>query len=177
MEYTSIAISILAFGMSVFTFYWLNIREKRNFYLLRIDRMTGDLTPEFALVNGGSKHILITAIECGFEEDDGSSVHYPAQRIEHGKNESLLIQSGSAIHCKVNFPHPFTSSFAKSGKLRENTTTDIYMFKFIIDISWVDSHGDNFDAAAHVKEGLGGRCLLFFYRGGPRGTLLVIFLP
>jgi len=151
MEFVSIGISLLALVLSAFTFYWVNVREKKNFYLLRIDRMAGFRNPEFALVNGGSRHLLVTTIECGFETEQNGSCLYPAQIIEYGKDESLLIKSGSAIHCKVSFPEPFTSTFAKSGKLLPKNTPAIYEHKFRINVGWIDSHGEAYEAIAYVS--------------------------
>lgn len=152
MKYAPILISILALAMSVFTFYWMNVREKKKFYLLRVDRMVNVDNPEFALVNGGSKHLLVTTIECGLESDEDGGCFYPPQRIEYGNNESLLIESGNAIHCKIIFPEPFTSSFAKTGTLLSNSVPEIYQHKFRINIAWIDSHGDNFSATAFLSK-------------------------
>lgn len=148
----SIAISFLALGFSAFTFYWLNIRDVKRFYLLRIDSMIGGMRPEFALVNAGSKEILITSIACGFKNKEKNGSSYPAQQIEYNESNSLLLQAGKAIHCKVTFPEPFTVAFALEGQRRPNKEPEIYEREFHVDVAWIDSNGEEGKASATIAK-------------------------
>lgn len=152
MEIAAIVVSVLAFALSAFTFYWLNIREINNLYLLRIDRMAAFLVPEFALVNGGSKDILITTIECGFQNKKHNGRDYPNQHITFNESRSLLLQAGKAIHCKVIFPEPFTSSFALEGERMKNTKPATYKRRFYVDIAWINSKGENSKVSVAISE-------------------------
>lgn len=142
MNIVAITISALALLLSMFTFYWLHIRDRKNFYLLRIDRFLHPLRPEFALVNGGNKDILITTLECGFDDASGNGVTYLAQTIAFNENDSFLLQAGKSFHCKVKFTEPFTSSFAKEGELIEGSRPPIYMRDMRIDIAWIETTGN-----------------------------------
>lgn len=148
----SIIISILALSLSIFTFYWTNVRDVKLFYLLRIDRVTGGMIPEFALVNGGSKELLITTITCGFDNKEKKGTFYPAQQIEYNESNSLLLQAGKAIHCKVHFPEPFTPSFALEGELRPNTEPAIHERELHVEVVWIDSDGEEGNASAVISK-------------------------
>ena len=151
MDIAAIIISSLALILSAFTFYWLNLREVKKFYLIRIDK-TPNMKPEFALVNGGIKDILITKLECGFEDPDGNGVMYPSQRIEINENDSLLLQAGRSFHCKVSFPEKFTSRFVEGGELVTNSNPPIYSRKMRINIQWVEQNGDSYEKATHISK-------------------------
>lgn len=144
MEVFVIVISCLALALSAFTFYWTSIRVKKSFYMLRIDTIVPDLMPEFALVNGGNKDLLITHLSCGFEHKDGSGWDYPAQTIELNESDFYLIQSGKAFHCKVSFLDPFTSSFVLLGKKEMKGSNTFYTREMNVDIEWVEPSGDDY---------------------------------
>lgn len=152
MELAAILISALALGVSVFTFYWTSIREVKKFYLIRIDRMAAMMTPEFALVNGGSKDILITTIECGFDNKDKNGCSYPAQRIQIDEGDSLLLSAGKAFHCKVRFLESFTSSFALDGEKDERITPPIYQKEMRVNVAWIEQNGMSHKASAVLSK-------------------------
>ncbi len=152
MELAAIFISASALSLSAFTFYWTSIRVIRKFYLIRIDRMAATMTPEFALVNGGSKDILITMIECGFDNKDKNGCAYPAQRIQIDEGDSLLLSAGRAFHCKVRFLEPFTRSFALEGEPRAGTIPPIYQKEMRVDVAWIEQNGANHKASAIISK-------------------------
>lgn len=152
MELAAILISALALSLSVFTFYWTSIREVKRFYLIRVDRMAAMLTPEFALVNGGAKDILITAIECGFDNKDKNGCAYPAQRIEIDESDSLLLPAGKAFHCKVRFLEPFTSSFVLEGEKDTRIVPLVYQMEMRVDVAWIEQNGVNRKASAVISK-------------------------
>lgn len=152
MEQASFFVSIAALALSALTFYWVNLREKKNFYLLRVDRIGAFSHPEFALVNGGSKDILITKVECAFIGSETNRCLYPMQRIECGKSGELLLSAGTAVHCRVDFPEPFTSSFAAEGVVREGTTPIIYEHTLRIDVAWINSNGENYSTSVNISK-------------------------
>lgn len=152
MELAAILISALALSLSVFTFYWTSIREVKKFYLIRVDRMAAMMTPEFALVNGGSKDILITTIECGFDNKDKNGCAYPAQRIQIDEGDSLLLPAGKAFHCKVRFLEPFTSSFALEGEKDASAVPPIYQKVMRVNVAWIEQSGVNHKASAIISK-------------------------
>ena len=151
-KYIAILLSSLALGVSVLTFYWTHIREKNDFYLVRIDRMLGFMVPEFALINGGSNEILITSIECCFNNKNNDGGEYPEQHIKYTGNESLLLQPKKAVHCSITFPKPFTSEFALEGELWADAKPNIYRRDLQINITWVDSKGENRRSSAVISK-------------------------
>jgi len=152
MELVAIIISVLALGLSGFTFYWTSIREAKKFYLIRVDRMAAIMTPEFALVNGGSEDILITTIECGFDNKEKNGCAYPAQRIKIDESDSLLLQAGKSFHCKVQFLEPFTSSFAQEGEIVPRAVPPIYQKEMRVDVAWIEPNGENHKASAVISK-------------------------
>ena len=100
------------------------------------------MQPEFAIVNGGKKDVLITNLTCSFgnTEKDGHSFS-PAQRIEFKESNSWLLPSGKGFYCSVRFTEEFTDSFAKSGKSETVQNNQLYMHDMYVDISWVEMDG------------------------------------
>ncbi|MCG7488487.1 hypothetical protein MHN79_03195 [Vibrio sp. Of14-4] len=138
MEYVSLIFSALAFGLSSFTFYWVHLRVNHALHLVRINNNGEFNSPRFAIVNSGSKDILVTSISGWFVQSDQARFS-PAQRVEIGEGPSMLIKAGTATQCKINFPaSSFTNSFVTSGKLLDGLTESIYEFEFTIDVDWVD---------------------------------------
>lgn len=141
MDLTAIIISGMAFGLSIFTFYWTSVRETKRLYLIRVDRLAAITTPEFALVNSGSKDVLITSIECIFQNKEKNGGAYPAQKILINESDSLLLASGKAFHCKVQFLEPFTAAFALQGEKDERLQAPIFQRNMQVDVAWIDQNG------------------------------------
>jgi hypothetical protein len=156
MEYVSLIVSVLAVCLSVFTFYWVQLRVNHKLHLVRIDKIGEFSSPLFALVNSGSKDILITSVVGRFEHGDAQGSTYPSQRVEIGEELSMLLKAGTSTQCKINFIEDFTNTFVTNGKLRDGTTPDIYEFEFIVEVDWVDSQAHSHKASASIaKYGFG----------------------
>ena len=140
MHPATVFISALALALSMFTFYWTTLRNKKAFYLMRIGDLTTVYGPQFALVNGGKRDLLITSLLCVFEHKDKNGGFYPAQRISFYENDGMLLPAGKAVHCKVEFVEPFTSTFAVSGT-KEPNTGDFYLHQMNVEIEWVEMNG------------------------------------
>lgn len=94
--------------------------------------------PEFALVNGSQKDLLITSLVCSFADTQGKGRLIPAQRLEFKESGSFILKSESAVHCKVTFDIPSIKGFVTHGKLRNG----FYRSDMYIDISWVEMNGN-----------------------------------
>ncbi len=144
MEYAAITISVLALLLSGFTFYWASLREVRKLFLIRIDKVGYFSNPEFALVNGGSRDLLITSIECGFvAESEIVGCFYPAQIVNFEENDSMHLAAGKSLHCKVKFTEGFSASIIKEALRDENSSPPIYLRRFKINVSWVEPNGED----------------------------------
>jgi hypothetical protein len=136
----SIAISALALLLSIVTFYWTALRNRRRFTLLRVGEMSFD-GPQFALVNGGRSDVLITSLLCFFEDKDKNGGFYPVQTISFHEKDGTLLAAGKAFHCKVKFPEPFTNTFALTGRKKPNTN-NFYLHQMNVEIEWAEMNGD-----------------------------------
>ncbi|MFC6671124.1 hypothetical protein [Marinobacterium aestuariivivens] len=152
MKYVPIVISLLALCLSVFTFYWVQLRIKHKLHLVRIDKVEEFDIPIFALVNSGTKDVLITSVVGWFKHSDAQGSTSPSQRVEIGEKSSMLLKASTAVQCRITFLEEFTKSFVTSGKLREGSTPDIYEFKFMVEIGWVDSQAHSHKARAEIAK-------------------------
>lgn len=137
-----IVISLVALFLGCLNFYWIHLKDRKVLNLVYVDKITNHMQPEFAIVNGGKKDVLITNLTCSFgnTEKDGHSFS-PAQRIEFKESNSWLLPSGKGFYCSVRFTEEFTDSFAKSGKSETVQNNQLYMHDMYVDISWVEMDG------------------------------------
>lgn len=142
MDLAATVTSVLAFVLSVFTFYWTSIRKKKALYLLRIERLSSNMTPEFALANGGDADVLITRMHCSFQHATKNGWSYPAQRIAFAENDSFLLSKGTAFRCKVEFTEAFTTTFARQGEKKQFGDESFYMFPMRVEVEWADMSGN-----------------------------------
>jgi len=137
----SVAISFSALIVSAFTFYWTSIRNKKAFYLVRIDNINSRMQPEFALINAGNTDILVTSILCSFENADGMSWEIPDdQRVVDGES-SFSISPGKSHHSKIQFLSNFSEDFVKEGVFKKQGTLNLYLKDMLVIVQWVDSKG------------------------------------
>ena len=114
------AIAFLSLSISLFTFYWVSIRDKKALYLVRINSCSSRMLPEFAIVNCGNSDILITSIICAFEFGNKEGWESPDdQEFIQGERSFSLI-AGKSRHFKIHFPSKFTEDFVKDGTLKIN---------------------------------------------------------
>lgn len=151
MEYISVFISVLALLLSAFTFYWVQLRVKHSLHLVRIDKPTEFQKPIFALVNSGTKDILITSITGGFIDATGQIKAYPAQRVQVGQQHSMLLCAGTSTQCNITFLEEPPKAFSVgTGTLRDKSVPNVYDFIFEIEIHWVDSQAQSHNAKAQI---------------------------
>lgn len=156
----SITISVLALLLSLFTFYWVQLRVKHSLHLVRIDKPTEFQRPIFALVNSGTRDILITSITGGFIDATGQVKAYPAQRVQVGQQHSMLLSAGTSTQCNITFLEEPPKAFSvATGTLRDNSVPKVYDFVFEIEIHWVDSQAQSHSAKAQI-------CKYGFVEGG-----------
>lgn len=152
MASISIVISALALCLSGFTFYWVQLRVKHGLYLVRIEKMDGITNPTFALVNSGTRDILITSVKGWFEGANKKSGISPAQRIEIGEGPSMLLPAGKMVQCRIIFLEPFSKKFVLSGLLQKDSNPAIYELEFEVRVSWVDSFAHNHQRSARIAK-------------------------
>lgn len=140
MPAVTIAISCLALALSAFTFYWTTLRNKRVFFLIRLEGLPSAEPSQFALVNGGKYDILITSLVCFFENKDKNGGVYPAQHIHFQEAVGMLLQAGKAFHCQVEFIEKFTSAFALAGEQDANFG-NFYCYPMYVEVQWVEMDG------------------------------------
>ncbi|MEW8051331.1 MAG: hypothetical protein AB2809_13240 [Candidatus Thiodiazotropha sp.] len=150
MQYLTIFISVLALSLSAFTFYWVQIRIKNELHLVRIDSLGDFRIPSFALINSGTRDILITSIAGRFIHAEGHSGTYPNQYVDIGEGHSMLIKAGTSVPCKINFLEELDESFVMQGKLRKNVNTVFYDFVFEVVVDWVDSLAQSHKGRAQI---------------------------
>ena len=149
MEIVAFIFSVIAICLSLLTFYWRFIRNVKKIYFVRVTRMGMFFRPEFALVNAGSKDILLTDLLCGFATTEGEpqGTFWPEQRIDFESDGSLLIPAGKSKHFMVEFIEKAHPGMTKQAIKEESDFGDTYWRDVQIDISWVDNHGKDYRAS------------------------------
>lgn len=132
-----VGLGISSIVLTLFIFYWNHVRVKRNFYFVYVGNISHGLRPQFALVNGGNRDILITSVNFIFEFKEKGAAGYPPQLIEYDESDSMLLASGKAIHGKITFGKEFTSEFASKGD-RDGGMGSHFVFPVNADIQWID---------------------------------------
>jgi hypothetical protein len=144
MDIVPILISATALAVSVFTFWWTQLRQKKSFFFVRTDRLLSFETLRFALVNGGRSPQLITELHLHLEGRDKEGRFYPAAQIS-SPTDSGLIEPGKATEYEVRFKEKFTSSLAQSGRISK-INSNFFEFFVCLDVSWVDMEGHAYTA-------------------------------
>ncbi|WP_171040874.1 hypothetical protein [Marinobacter alexandrii] len=150
MEYVSISFSAIALALSVFTFYWVQLRVRDRLYLVRIDKLGEFMNPMFALVNNGTRDILITSVQGRFAHADKNGGTYFSQRLETTDGSSMLLSAGKAMECRIVFHEMPASNFVNKGKAREGSSPPVYEFEFDVEISWVDASAHSHTCEARI---------------------------
>jgi hypothetical protein len=137
-----IAISCLALLLGCINFYWSFLKDRKALHLIYVGQVANGMQPEFAVVNGGKKDVLLTNLTCSFGtlKQQGSSFT-PAQTNEFREADSYLLPSGKGFHVRTRFTERFTSSFVKSGEPELVQNQQLYMHDMYVDISWVEMDG------------------------------------
>ncbi|MCO7247528.1 hypothetical protein [Halomonas sp. Mc5H-6] len=152
MEYVSISLSAIALGLSVFTFYWVQLRVSDRLHLVRIDKLGEFKNPMFALVNNGTRDILITSVQGRFQHADYNSGTYFSQRLETTDGSSMLLSAGKAMECRVIFQEMPTGNFVNKGKPREGSVPPVYEFEFDVEVNWVDASAHSHSGQARIAK-------------------------
>lgn len=138
-----IAISCLALLLGCINFYWTFLKDRKLLHLIYVGQVANGMQqPEYAVVNGGKKEVLLTHLSCSFGslKKQGSSFT-PAQITEFRESDSYLLPSGKGFHVKTKFTEKFTTSFAKSGEPDFVQNQQLYMHNMYVDIAWVEMNG------------------------------------
>jgi hypothetical protein len=144
-------IALLALFVSAFTFYWTSLRNKKAFYLVRIDNYVANrVRPEFALVNAGNKDILVTSVLCAFEDGDGKGWISPDDQIHTDGENSFSIPAGKTKHCKIDFTSNFDEEFIKRGILDADGRAGLYHKYMMVIVEWVDAGGNVHKASPKI---------------------------
>ncbi|MCZ2808752.1 MAG: hypothetical protein O2V44_05305 [Candidatus Bathyarchaeota archaeon] len=139
--------------VSVFTFYWTAIREKRAFYLVIVKGNSISISPEFALINAGHTDILVTSILCAFEKEGGNEWYVPEILSLGDIGTSFSLSSGKSLHCKVEFlGKDMNERLAEGGKFERNGSFSLYYKDMTVIVEWVNSRGKEFKAEAKIAK-------------------------
>jgi hypothetical protein len=152
MEYVSISLSTIALGLSVFTFYWVQLRVSDRLHLVRIDKLGEFMNPMFALVNNGTRDILITSVQGRFEHANNNGGTYFPQRLETTDGSSMLLSAGKAMECRLIFQEMPAGNFVKNGKPREGSVPPVYEFEFDVEINWVNASAQSHSSKARIAK-------------------------
>jgi hypothetical protein len=146
----------LALAVSMFTFYWTSLRDKKAFYLVRIQSYSMRLNPEFALINAGNTDLLVTSILCAFEDESGKGWYAPEILSLGETGTSFSIPAGKSFHCKVEFlQKDMNEDLAKGGRFEKHealNSLELYYKKMKVIVEWVNSKGEEFQAEAKISE-------------------------
>jgi hypothetical protein len=136
-----LVVSAVALAVSVFTFWWTNIREVKSFNLVPLSR-TGEFDgPVFALANGSKRDLLVTNLRPYFETEPRGSRYYPAVSIAGGEPEKAdLIRAGKIVEFRASFLEPFGANFAQAGR-KGDPWPELHSHHMGIEVEWVDSSG------------------------------------
>ena len=143
-------VAVIALGLTIFHLYLDYGRVKNALFFARIFNPSTFMNqPQFALVNGGNKDVLITSIMCCFATRDGKGSSYPSQElvILNGSKEQMLIEPGKAVQYWIKMPKKFPEGFHLEGEL-QNYLGGIYIRQMNVDIHWVDVNGNSHHAIA-----------------------------
>lgn len=152
MEYISVVISIIALLLSAFTFYWVQLRVKHELHLVRIDNVFDFDSSNFALVNNGTRDILLTSIQGWFKfPRNGNSVH-PTQNVILLDGASMLLQAGKALHCRIEFSERLPEEDFIQGHVLENSKPIIFQLPLEIRVTWVDIAAKSHEGAACIAK-------------------------
>ena len=138
----SLVVSLSALGLSAFSFWWSNLRDKRGLHFVPLSRVGDFDGPVFALCNDGKKDVLVTQLLIYFETDPRGSRYYPATRIEGGTpGQADLIGSGKTVEFRVTFLEPFGANFAQGGT-RSDPWPQLYSRFVGVEVEWVMPNGE-----------------------------------
>lgn len=138
MSHLSITVSVVALVVSVFTFWWTNVREKRALYFVRLSKLGSPTSFDFALVNAGKSDVLVTEVHLILQGHDTSTGHLPVIDVQT-TGDSKVVQAGKALEFRTRFLHAFGETFILGG--RKDNSWSFYTFTLGVRLSWLDSSG------------------------------------
>jgi hypothetical protein len=146
----AIGISAVALIVSVLTFYWTHIRVRKTLHLIRLDKVGEMEVPRFALVNSGTRDVLLTSISVCFDNLVTKSKFFRAQRVHIGEGPSMLLAAGTSVQCRVEFPEPVSGTFAKTGEKSGDADNTVYLHVLTVVVQWVDITAKQHTAHASI---------------------------
>lgn len=146
-------ISVTALLVSLFTFYWLNLRDKYSLKLVRVENFNHE-HPQFILHNGGNHEVYITSIQCLYRDKEGNGA-YPMIANIHDQGNNFSIASGKHKNCLISFHSPsgLVDLINENGIINKEKGCSTTISKVMeIEISWVDSKGRHFEASCEFEK-------------------------
>ncbi len=137
------SVALAALFLSIFNFYWSNLRHKKALFFVRVlTPSTFMEQPQFALVNGSNRDVLITGIHCFFLDKSGLGSSYPNQTLitPNGSGAQSLLEPGKAVQYWIKLPEKYEAGFHLEGEYRKEWG-GAYVRQMNIDIQWVDNLG------------------------------------
>ncbi|KYP10046.1 MAG: hypothetical protein A0129_15095 [Limnobacter sp. CACIAM 66H1] len=137
----SLAVSLTALGVSIFTFWWTNVREALALHLVPLARIGNFDGPVFALCNGGKRDLLVTQLLVYFETGSRGSCYYPAVSIQGGtEGQADFIAGGKTVEFRASFLESFGANFAQGG-VKGDPWPELYSHYIGIEVEWVSPGG------------------------------------
>ncbi|SES67660.1 hypothetical protein SAMN04487962_101135 [Marinobacter segnicrescens] len=154
-------ISLAALLLGLFNLYWSAFRHSRKLFLIRLDSYYPNLRPEFTIVNGGNKDILITSLNGILQNNEGNPRSNIAKKIDAIGTSTPVISSESSVHYRVEFDTPIHENILKNGD-EDPQYKELKLLDFVIQIEWIEVSGERrrtsvklfkygFDAAGEIK--------------------------
>jgi len=158
----NIIFSCLALTISIFSFYWTTLRNKKALFFVRTDSLWTFGRPQFALVNAGKNDVLINSIYCHFSSNNPSINSIPPINVNYPDNFIGVLFGGKALKIVIDFPEPFTNEFALEG-IKDDQMGGRYMRQLDIEINWIDMKGNTYKVSV-------GHSIFGFYESGKIST-------
>ena len=132
-----------ALALGLYNFWWTQLRDRRALYLVRIDKDEAPGPINFALVNAGSRDILITGVFAYLEGKEHGQRFRPGGVVEHGES---IVAAGKASEYRLKFDQPIPPDVARQGRRIDDPGRDLYTYPVGVEVSWLHMDGTAFVA-------------------------------
>jgi hypothetical protein len=147
----ALVVSSAALLISLASFYWANLRDRKSLKLVRVNHFTGLIGPSFALVNSGTRNVILTSIRIGFRDHDRTRRSYPELKLHADPRGKSQLAAGESVHYSALFPpEGLGSEISTGGKELSGYINNepVFTKETCVSVGWVDSKG-----LAHSAEG------------------------
>lgn len=100
----ALIVSSAALLISLASFYWANLRDRKSLKLVRVDHLMGFISPSFALVNSDTRNVILTSIRLGFRDHDSARISYPELKLHADHKGKSQLAAGESVHYSALFP-------------------------------------------------------------------------